>query len=98
MEKNSLNRQSLLDVSVHRLGSEEALFDLCERNGLSITDELQAGEPLTMPEQADKKTAELFDRNGYKPATAITTEEINTITGDGEGIEFWFIEYDFVVS
>lgn len=98
MEKNVLNRQSLLDVSVQRLGSVESVFNLCERNDKSITDDLVAGESLEMPEAGDKRTADLYESNGYQPATGITTEEMNTITGDGEGIEFWFVEYDFFAS
>lgn len=95
MEKDVLNRQSLFDVAVQRLGSVEAIFDLCEANNKSMTEDLQAGECLTMTEPADKKTADVFEIDGYCPATGITQEEVNELTGDGEGVEFWGIEEDF---
>jgi len=41
---------------------------------------------------------EIFTANDIRPATGITNDEVNVLTGRGEGIEFWYVEHDFEVS
>ena len=41
--------QSLLDVCLQELGTIDAAFDLAAANGLTITDELTAGQVLIIP-------------------------------------------------
>jgi hypothetical protein len=98
MQEKVLNNQSLFDVAVQRLGDISVIFDLADRNGLSITDDIPSGTSLLMPTAAKGEVVNYYSNNDYKPATSITKEQINVITGDGEGIEFWFVEYDFVVQ
>ena len=62
------------------------------------TDDLVAGQTLTAPEPTDSTMAQYYGVNDLQPATAITTEEINDTLNIGEGIEFWGIEFDFIVS
>jgi len=96
MQKNVLNDQSLLDVALQHLGDISAIFDLAQKNDISIADDLIPGMILEMPVKAKSKVVDYYSNNDYKPATAITRDQVNLITG--EGIEFWYVEYDFVVQ
>ncbi|MFD2787934.1 hypothetical protein [Hymenobacter rubripertinctus] len=42
--------QSLLDICIQELGSIEALMELADANGLAITDDLETGEQLQIPD------------------------------------------------
>ncbi len=42
--------QSLVDVCLQELGTVEALFELADANGLTITAALRPGQLLTVPE------------------------------------------------
>lgn len=88
-------RQSLLDVAIQYLGGIENVFALASENGISITDDLEAGSILLLPNITNKKIVSAYYVNGYIPATGIT-EEDNVLAE--EGIEFWAIEYDFVIN
>lgn len=95
-----LDCQSLLDMAVQELGDISGVFDLAEKAGLSLTEELEAGMELELPAlAADKQVAAYYGSKRIRPATAIT---IDSTSGGGdlllEGIEFWGIEYDFIVS
>lgn len=95
-----LDCQSLLDIAIQELGNVAGVFDLAEKAGLSLTEELSAGGALELPLQAaDKQIAGYYAAHRITPATAIT---IDSTSGGGdlllEGIEFWGIEYDFIVS
>lgn len=92
------SQQSTLDLALQHCGSMEAAFDLAVLNGLSITDDLADGQQLDIPAALSKDVTNYYAVHDIRPATAITTEAINDIIGSGEGIEFWAIEYDFVVS
>ena len=92
------SRQSVLDIALQHCGSLEAAFDLAQCNDISLTDDLAAGQTLTVPEPTDTAMAQYYGVNDLQPATAITQAEINDTLNIGEGIEFWAIEYDFIVS
>lgn len=95
-----LDCQSLLDIAIQELGDISGIFDLAEKSGVSLTDELQTGRELELPLQlSDKQIAGYYASRRITPATAITIDS----TSDGgelllEGVEFWGIEYDFIVS
>ena len=44
-----LYHQNLFDISIQEFGNIEALFDIAMVNGLSITDDLVAGQELIIP-------------------------------------------------
>jgi len=89
--------QSLLDIAVQHCGSVEAVLTIALANGLSVTEAVAVGAVVSTIEAANRAVANLFAVNGIKPATAITqTEALNTIAD--EGIEFWTIEEDFIIS
>lgn len=92
------SQQSTLDLALQHCGSLEAAFDLALLNNVSITDDLLDGQKLDIPAALSKDVTNYYAVHDIRPATAITTEAINEIIGSGEGVEFWAIEYDFVVS
>ena len=104
-------KQSLFDIAMEHAGSTDAAWDIAVANQLSMTDDLAIEEPLTVPIDdlaieepltvpmvKNQRIVTFFQAINHSPATAISTDEINDLLGVGEGIEFWAIEYDFVVS
>lgn len=63
--------QTLLDIAVQEYGTIEAAFMLAKANDLSITDTLQAGQEIEIPEKVyDAELADYCQRNGICPATS----------------------------
>lgn len=92
------SRQSLLDIAIQECGSFEAAYELAERNGLAVTDDLETGAELGfIREDVTKKqvVAHLAARH-IKPATA-PSEEDTSLAPCG-GIGFMGIEIDFIVK
>ncbi|WP_165026829.1 hypothetical protein [Dysgonomonas sp. ZJ279] len=84
--------QWLGDIAVREAGTIEALFDLAVQNNVSITDDIEIGTVLQLSSVTNRAVVNYFERYAVEPATA-------QIQGyRGEGIEFWFIERDFIVS
>lgn len=90
--------QNLLDVAIEHCGSVESAYDMALANGLSITDDLKNGESLDDVEVLDNDVTLFYVVNNIKPATGITTKEINDRLGIGEGIGYWRIEMEFEVQ
>ena len=96
-----LSGQSVLDVEIQTAGSAEAAFLLAAANGLSITGELDAGDELATVAAIDRDVFNYYSSNQLKPATAITAAGSGLGGGSGEieeGVEFWYVEYDFVIN
>lgn len=91
------NGQSLFDIALQMCGSAESAFELALMNGLALSDELVNGQVLEVPAVAEKQIVQQYAVDNVFPATAITPEQYNE-TIVGEGIEFWGIEYDFIIS
>jgi hypothetical protein len=77
-------------VAIQHLGSEEAVGELARLNKLDLTAVLVPGQVLTLPAVYNKRVVKVYVERAYVPAANIGT--------DGEGIEFWGIEFDFIVS
>ena len=90
-------RQSMLDIALEHAGSIEAAWDIAMANGISLSDDIHL-VPMQATQVLNQRIVTHFQALHHSPATAITKQEINTLLGTGEGIEFWAIEYDFVVS
>lgn len=82
--------QTLLDISIQHLGDESGVAALAQANGLDMTAALEVNQVLVLPTVVNKRVAKVFSEDGFRPATQIT--------GEGEGIEYWGIEFDFIVS
>lgn len=87
--------QNLLDIAVQELGSVEAVFELAVLNNKSVTSDLTAGEVLQLPEVVDADIANYFQSRERKIATEYYDVETETAL---EGISFWAINHDFIVS
>lgn len=91
--------QTLIDIALQELGDAATLFEVAQYNDRSITDDLAAGDVLTVPDYALDRRAivSTFANLANRPASGITTaSETDGIFG--EGIEFWSIELDFVIQ
>lgn len=86
--------QTLPDIAVQYCGSMAAFPALASLNGLNLTDDIAAGAVLFLPDVTDKRTAYIFKAGGYFPAAGRTLTQI----GGLEGVDYWGIEFDFIVS
>lgn len=91
METKVLDGQSTIDIAIQTGGSVESVFDLAIKNGLSITDSLSPSQVLTTPVVTNALVLEYYNMKGLRPATDTDSEA-------EQGIEFWYIEHDFIVS
>lgn len=98
MKATVTQRQSVFDVAMQHCGSFEAAFDIAVLNNIGLTDDLAAGESLALPEPTDSAVITTFAVNRQLPATGCTQDEILDVIGQGEGIEFWIVESDFIVQ
>lgn len=83
--------QTLPDIAIQYTGGVDAWNDIASLNGLGIGAVLQAGSTLKIPAIKNKKVAAFYSATEYFPAAGA----INTY---GEGISWWGIEIDFIVS
>lgn len=92
------SRQSLVDIAVQECGSFEAAFTLGERNGLALTETLEAGTELEYGpgDITNKQVVIGLAVRKAKPATAITAEDAAAAPWGGVG--YMGIEIDFIVS
>lgn len=92
-----LDGQSIFDIAVQKCGSAESAFDISLLNGISLTDVIAGGTVLQLPSVKNADNVSVFETGNINPATALTANDIaNTI--EGEGIGYWSIENDFIVS
>lgn len=82
--------QTLLDISIQETGTINNLFDIAVFNNVGITDSLTPGDEIKIPDNLTEINKNYFINRGIKPASDIIK---NT-----EGIEFWRIENEFIVS
>lgn len=93
------DRQSLLDMAVKNGGSIETAMAIAEANGINITDVLEDGQELEIPEampSADSRTAGKYDVLRLEPATELSGEDMAACPYGG--INYMGIEIDFEVS
>lgn len=99
MNINVLHNQSLLDLAIQHTGSVENAFDLALANNRSITDDLEAGETLSFEFSTinpNKDILSYYIAKKLQPATAISEQlSANSIP---QGIDYWAIQMDFIVS
>jgi hypothetical protein len=91
-----LNGQAWVDLVLMLTGDEERLFEICDLNEMGITDEIIAGTIIKSIDSA-------FDKKGVVNALrfAIPASILNQPMNEEpstEGIEFWAIEFDFMVN
>lgn len=98
MEITVLHNQSLLDLALQHTGTIESVFELAEANALNITDDVQAGKILALPEAfTNKDILAYYTAKNLQPATAFTKEDEQVFERQ-EGISIWAINLDFIVT
>lgn len=90
------NGQTLIDICIQELGDPEQLLVVAALNELEVTELLTAGQTILVPDFAlDKKAiVKIFT----DPALAPASDKGDLSDVLVEGIEFWSVEFDFVVS
>lgn len=99
MKTRVKERQTLLDVAVRCGGDVGAVMEIAAANGLSVTDRLDDGLELEVPERPDggnARTAALYRAHGIDPATEASAEDVAACPYGGIG--FMGVETDFEVS
>jgi len=94
MEAIVLEGQSLFDIAIQECGSVEAVTAIAVLNDISVTDDLQVGQLLQIPMPVNKQVAKYYKSHNLKPATAGNLD----FTNKDEGIGYWRIGIDFIVS
>lgn len=99
MKTRVLHNQSLLDLALQHTGSVENAFALALANGLSLTDELAAGESLHLTAygiQQNKEILNYYQSKSIQPATAISGKQ--EAGSQMQGIGYWAISTEFIIS
>ncbi|AVF49361.1 hypothetical protein OZ664_19820 [Elizabethkingia sp. HX WHF] len=95
MAATVLHNQSLLDIAIQATGKAENAILIAVANNISITDDLEPGTELIIPDvPMDLDVIAYYRAKNIQPATAIKTEEINY----PEGINYWEIEKNFKIT
>ena len=90
-----LHNQSLLDIAIQATGKAENAIFIAIANNISITDDLEPGSELIIPEVSEDLDVKSYYRaKNVHPATAIRDKDINY----PEGINYWEIEKNFKVQ
>lgn len=98
MEVMTRNGQNLLDIAIQATGDAAEALSIAISNGICLTDDLIVEQEIDIPDdiEGDENVKAYYRDRGYKPATGVTPSDEST--APFEGIEYWGIEYDFVVS
>lgn len=92
-----LHNQSLLDISLQVYGNLSGMFLLAKLNNLAITDNLNPGDVLMLPEleTSDVNIVTYYSNKSIKPANAINQA---TLSPGPSGIDYWAIGVNFIVQ
>ena len=92
-----LHHQSFLDLAIQHTGSVENAFLLALSNGKSLTDDLTAGEQLSLENaQNNKDILSYYQSKKLQPATGVSHTGGSSL--QLQGIGYWVISNDFKVS
>ena len=92
-----LHNQSFLDLAIQHTGSVENAFVLALQNGKSLTDDLVAGEQLTLKNPKNNKDIlSYYQSKKLQPATGVSHTGSSSL--QLQGIGYWVISNDFKIS
>ncbi len=83
--------QNLTDIAIAYMGDPQGVFSLAAANGLSVTDDLAPGQILVLPEVVNAKVVRKL--NEFLPQQIATSDQAQL-----DGIDYWGIEFSFVVQ
>lgn len=99
MKISALPLQSLLDLAIQHTGSVENAFALALANNKSLTDDLEAGENIELTAygiQQNKDILNYYTAKKLQPATGFSSQQFSN--DKPQGVDYWAIQMDFVVS
>ncbi|MDE6927844.1 MAG: hypothetical protein K2P06_03880 [Muribaculaceae bacterium] len=99
MKTTAKERQTVLDMALQTGGRLETAMALSAANGVSLTDRLEDGQELTVPEPVDvgnARVVRLYRAHGVEPATEVSAEDMQCCPCGGIG--HMGLEIDFEVS
>jgi hypothetical protein len=88
----AMDRQNLLDIALQYCGDFASAIEIARLNGLSLTDDIDPGTELALPDVADTRTVANFKSLGIAPATAIQEGDLPT------GLGYLIIGESFMVN
>ena len=94
MKKVVEHNQSVLDVTLQHFGNIDSLFELITLNNLSITDDLIYGSEVEIGNPVSNDVIDTYIDKKIIPATDLDKDQELL----PEGIGYWTIGIDFVVS
>lgn len=90
--------QTIADMAIQQLGSLEDVFTLAKLNNMAFSDDLVTSQQLSYSlTPYNKAVLKIYQDNGYKPATG-TIAPGQTKPVEYEGIGYWSIGFDFIIS
>lgn len=93
-----LEGQSFFDLATMYCGSPEMAYEFAELNEMAVTDEPETGAKLNKPAVNNKRIAAYYSDKALQPATSTTYTSGGGELPTDEGIGYWAIEIDFIVS
>ncbi|MCW3088938.1 MAG: hypothetical protein JWP81_7 [Ferruginibacter sp.] len=88
------DRQTTVDIAMQEAGTAEACIAVAEGNAMSVTDDLFTGQLVKTTPVIYAETVKTFFKENRHPASAETLLDNAGL----EGIDYWAVEVDFVVS
>lgn len=89
--------QTLIDMALQELGDAGRAFELAELNSISLTDDLEPGATILLPDPDARKLSlvRMFSIKSLAPASADTS---NDIPEKDSGIDYDAIEIDLIIT
>jgi hypothetical protein len=89
--------QTIIDIAIQELGDGNRAFELAQLNNISISDDLNAGQVIVVPDYdlANRYLVQLFSNPSNKPASG---DNLSSGVLADVGIGYWALEVDFVVQ
>jgi hypothetical protein len=90
--------QNWFDISIQYTGSANNAYEIAKANNRSVTDDLQVGELVFIPNnlEVSNNVLQYFGARNIIPATGLTLDLKNSLNESGIGI--MIIENDFEVA
>lgn len=89
--------QSFIDICIQETGSISGIVKMAVLNDRSLSSAIEIGDVFLRPEVADSNAVRFFTPASNRPATGFTYSPV-TLPQPKEGISFWAIKDDFVIT
>lgn len=78
------NRQTFFDIGLQYCGDREAAFAIAMQNDIAITEFVEAGTELEVPQPYNQRIVDYYKSNNIEPASEIDTPDTLLRTDSGE--------------